>query len=589
MVSDRPPRPSAAPWLAWAGVIVLVLWCLGPVLTRWDEAVVSPFAVIDPLLQLGILEWTAGNWHHFSAWLDLPIFYPVAGALGCMDSLLGQAVLVLPLRALLDPPAAALYNWAFLGSLSLAALGMAALWVATGGQRLSAGCAVLALLGAPYTQSQFGHLNQLPPPFALFTLAAVARAMPRPGGPRPGARWWWLTGAALVGQAAWGWYGFAYALVGVAVIAALRTVSLLRAHGEDRRSLRRSVPAAVLPALLAAGALLVLAQPQLQLARRYPDFQRTTLDVRTGSADIQHLLHEGAYRRTLDDWLGRGPRAEDRGEGVTRIVLSPGWLALVLAVYGWLGRHRLVPVRRQDGAMLLVLGGVGLVLAFGDSVGLPGTDRRLPLPLEWVRTVLPPFRAYREAWRFSWLLVIAVAWWSAVGCERLLVGRARRLAPAAAVLLTLVSLPAGVPAVGVPLRGRPAPAPALPMGPVLTLPAPADEYAEDRVEALWIARAVQFGRPVTGGAAGWVPPEIVAFRRGLLACEEGVTDARDFLRQMQEEGMLRAEIALRPHDERRIAFWRNALLAHGAVRQDPWPHPGYEMYIMPGSPPTAGP
>jgi hypothetical protein len=205
------------------------------------------------------------------------------------------------------------------------------------------------------------------------------------------------------------------------------------------------------------------------------------------------------------------------------------------------------------------------------------------LPLEWLRTVAPPFKAFRGAWRFSWLFVIAVAWWSAVGVESLVRRRGLigRLAPAVVSLLVLVSLPAAVPGVKVPLTGRPV-WPAFPQpGPVVTLPAPETEYVEDATEALWIARALSTGQPVSGGATGWVPPEIIDLRLRLKSCEEGRLDPESLLAEWKKQGFVSAEIALRPGDELRTDFWRATLLAAGAIRSEPWPHPGYEMYLLP--------
>ena len=107
--------------LAWAGVLTVAAACLGPVWKDWSGSVVAPFGGIDAMLQLGILEWTARHWTQPSLWIDLPIFHPVPGALGFMDSLLGQAWLVAAgAPAVLNPTLAGLYNWAFLGSLLLA-------------------------------------------------------------------------------------------------------------------------------------------------------------------------------------------------------------------------------------------------------------------------------------------------------------------------------------------------------------------------------------------------------------------------------------------------------------------------------------
>jgi len=568
--------------LAWIGVLLVVATCMGPVWRDWSGSVVAPFGGIDAMLQLGILEWTARHWTEPLLWLDLPIFHPVPGALGFMDSLLGQAWLVAPLRLLLHPTVAGLYNWAFLGSLLLAASAAAVLWRATGGAVWTTGVFALALVGAPYTQAQIGHLNQLPPPFVLFALAALAAALRGREDGSPTTWAWWALGGALIIQAAWGWYGFAHALIGIAVLKIYWLIGDLRRGESLAGHIVPIIRQAWIPAVLTGAAVVILAVPQLKLAERYPEFSRQTEEVRSGSADIQHILNRGVYRGEPADWVGRGTTGLARYKERHRQVLNPGWVAFVLAVIGWFYRGNISASRQRLGAGLIVMGLVGLILAFGDSVGLPGTDRRLPLPLEWLRTIVPPFKAFRGAWRFSWLFVIAVAWWSAVGVEGLVhrKGLIGRLAPAVVALLILVSLPAGVPALKVPLTGhltRPA---FLQSGPVVTLPAPATEYVEDVTEALWIARALETGQPVTGGATGWVPPEIVEFRVHLKACEEGELDPVLLLASWKDQGIVSAEIALRPGDELRTDFWRETLLSAGAVLSEPWPRPGYEMYLL---------
>jgi hypothetical protein len=576
-------REKLSGGLAWLGVGTVAAACLGPVWGDWSGSVVAPFGGIDAMLQLGILEWTARHWTDPSVVLDLPIFHPVPGTLGYMDSLLGQVWLVAPIRQLFDPSVAGLYNWAFLGSLLLAAAAAGVLWRATGGAFWTGGIFSLALIGAPYTQAQIGHLNQLPPPFVLVALAAVVAAMRGQDENRSTAWAWWFVGAALVMQAAWGWYGFAHALIGVVVLKITWVIGGLRRGRGLAEQIVPVVKIAILPALLAISAVFVLAQPQLQASSRYPEFTRQPEEVRSGSADYHHFLNRGVYRSDPADWIGRGAEGKERYEGRYRQVLNPGWLALALAVAGWMLRGKIPEPRRRIGTALLVLGGVGLVLAFGESVGLPGTDRRMPLPLEWLRTAVPPFKAFRGAWRFSWLFVIAVAWWAAVGAEILvrrnnLVGR---LVPAAVILLVLVSLPAAVPSLEVPFDGHPK-WPAFPQnGPVVTLPAPPTEYVEDVTEALWIARILETGQPVTGGVTGWVPPEIVVFRVKLKQCEEGRLDPSILMASWKEMGIVSAEIALRPGDQLRTDFWRQTLWAAGAVRSEPWPQSGYEMYLLP--------
>ena len=234
---------------------------------------------------------------------------------------------------------------------------------------------------------------------------------------------------------------------------------------------------------------------------------------------------------------------------------------------------------------MVVLGVLGLILAFGDSVGLPGTRHRLSLPFSFLREIAPPFRAFRTVWRFSWLAVVAVAWWSAVGAEQIVArypGRRRAwLAPSATLaLLTLLALPAGIPNLKVDFSMQET-VPALATGPVLSLPAPLYEYQEDRVEGAWLLRALEFGQPVTGGATGWVPPEIIALRARLNDCEEGRADPAELLSDMKDRGIVAAEIVQRPGDEVRTGFWREALEAFGAVPVTVAPRPSYRMYRLP--------
>jgi hypothetical protein len=576
-------RKNLTGGLAWAGVLIVVAACMGPVWSDWSGSVVAPFGGIDAMLQLGILEWTARHWIEPSLWVDLPIFHPDPGALGFMDSLLGQAWLVAPVRLVSQPTVAGLYNWAFIGSLLLAIVAAATLWRATGGAIWTAGVFSLALIGAPYTQAQIGHLNQLPPPFVLFALAAMVAALKDREEGFSNAWAWWVLGGALIIQAAWGWYGFAHALIGVVVLKIFWLIGGLRRGENLAGHIMSVVRRAWLPVLLTGAAVIILALPQLKLADRYPDFTRQSEEVRLGSADIQHLLNRGVYRGEPADWIGRGTTGLARYQDRHRQVLNPGWVALVLAVLGWFQRGGISASRRRMGNGLLVMGLVGLILAFGDSVGIPGSEKRVSLPLEWLRSAVPPFKAFRGAWRFSWLFVIAVAWWSAVGVEGLVrrQGLIGRLTPAAVALLILVSLPAAVPALKVPLAGHPVWPAFSQAGPVVTLPAPPTEYDEDVTEALWIARTLETGQPVTGGATGWVPPEVVEFRKKLEACEGGELDPADLFAVWKDMGFVSAEIALRPGDEKRTDFWRGTLLAAGAVRSEPWPHEGYEMYRLP--------
>ncbi len=568
--------------VSWLCVIILIAAFLGPVWGHFSTCVVGPFGGVETLQQVGILEWSARHWTNVSYWNNLPIFFPMSGSLGLADSLLGQAWLVMSVRSLFSPTVSGLYNAACLGSLLLAALGMAALWLASGGSRWVAGVAALAMIGAPYTHAQLGHLSQLPPPFVLFSLAALTAALRRQNAGLSTGQFWWLLAVGLVLQAAWGWHGFAYAVLGVAVLKTAWLAHRFRRKTADGVLFLSVLKKTILPFLAMVIAVWFLAQPRLQLDQQYPGFQRGESEIHAGSADLQHFLNRGVYRSGPSDWVGQGLSGAERYGNRERQVLHPGWLALVLFAVGWWRRGYLSFHRRRFGRALLVMGFIGLVLAFGESVGLPGTNFRLPLPFALLRKLVPPVGTFSDIWHFSWLMVVALAWWSAVGVEQLAqkyqTGFRRWAAPLVPlVLLFLLSFPAAVPSLVVPMDGR-AGLVASSGGGVLTLPAPVFMKDEDRTEALWLLRSLTTGLPVTGGTSGWVPPEVRHLRSRISNCEEGRESAADLLSEMRAKGISRAEIALGLGDEKRVTFWRDALVQVGAVREDPWPQAGYEMY-----------
>lgn len=602
---------------AWGLALLLPLALLRTAATAPARLIPAPFEGVDPLLQAGLLNWSVQHWWQPAVWSSPPIFHPEAGMIAGMDGLLGQALLVWPVHALLGAPPALLYNLAVLGSLLLAAGAFALLWRSGGGGWAGAAFGAAALIGSPYALSQCGHLNQLPPAGAVATAAALlaawrrtAAALAAPAaGPRSSrapaagraAGWWWLAGAAAAAQAAWGWYGFAFAVVAGAVISAHGAWACARA-GRLGVALR----ALWLPAVLAAAAVTALAAPWLRTAAREPDFRRTAAEVRAFSADLPDLAAPTTYR-------GLGA-----GEGAApwrRRTLHPGWVALGAAAWGWSQRRRLAPERRRDGALLLGAGLVGLAFAFGDSVGLPGTERRLPLPWAWLQAVCPLGQAFRAVWRFSFLFTLAAAWWAAAGFEARPSGRwasppgepLGEPAPRAGVragvrawpwlllaALALESWPARLPTADLaafsPLQtgagaaaGGAALCPA-PPGAVLTLPAPADQAEEDPTEALWLLRAQALGRPVTGGVSGWVPPATRELRRRLRACETGAGSVDSLLAAGRALGAASVEVARGAGDS---PPWRAAGAAYWdrELRERGWrawaAGPGYVRFLPP--------
>lgn len=604
-------RGRAAAVAAGGLALLLPLALLRTVAPAPARLIPAPFEGVDPLLQAGLLDWSVRHWWQPAVWSSPPIFYPAAGAIAGMDGLLGQALLVWPAHALLGAPPALLYNLAVLGSLLLAAAAFALLWRSGGGGWAGAAFGAAALVGSPYTLSQCGHLNQLPPAAAVATVAALLAAwrrtaaadtVPAPGataapaataaplataaGTPPASRpaagraagWWWLAGAAAAAQAAWGWYGFGFAVAAGTVISVHGAWACARG-GRLGAALR----ALWLPALLTAAAVAALAAPWLRTAAREPAFRRTASEVRAFSADWRDLAAPTTYR-------GLGAR-----EGTApwrRRTLHPGWVALGAAAWGWSQRRRLESARRRDGLLLLGAGLLGLALAFGDSAGLPGSERRLPLPWAWLQALCPLCQAFRAVWRFSFLFTLAVAWWAAAGFEARPPGR--RLAGARAggeaavregarlwpwllvVALALESWPARLPvadlAAAAPTRARAAAseaaAGAAPPGAVLTLPAPMDEAEEDPTEALWLLRAQAVGRPVTGGVSGWVPPVTRELRRRLRACETGAGNVDSLLAAWRALGVASAALAPGAGDSppwrvAGAAYWDRALRERG--------------------------
>jgi len=568
------PRGVRLAW-PWLVVSVFILACLRPVFADWQGSVLAPFGGLDVRFQAALLEWSTRHLFHPDVWRDLPLFYPTNGAIAFMDPLTAQALLVKPLHAAQLLPAA-LYNWAFLISLVLAGLATAVLWRATSGKAAAGGVMALLLIGAPYTLAQLGHLNQLPPPGVPAALAALVFALRRWEQGVTSATGWWLLACALVAQAALGWYGFAFALLAVVVVSmgwCARRVCDLRWG---------LLVAAVLPLLALLIGVWLLAAPHLNIARQESDFTRHLSEVRWYSADVKHLLNLGAYRNGPDDWTGDAPDDLVRHQGIDRQALHPGWVALILAVLGFVTRKRLSAVQREWGLLLLLAGLAGMILAFGDSVGLPGTDKRALLPLGWLQNILEPARAYRAAWRFSFLFTLAVAWWGAMGWHRLVElsgAKGRILAHGALVLLLLESLPAGVPTLALDDQSLARPVPSRTEA-VLTLPAPLNEYAEDHREARWLWRALNTGRPVTGGVTGWVPPGSRDLRRELAACEQGTGNVDDLFAHLAGTGITRVEM-FADDDDPRLAYWRTTLRqAVGESRTED----GVEIFDMPGVP-----
>lgn len=590
--SDRPSSLAHDGWrwrhLLWSlPSLALIIMQVRPVLGRLDRTVLGTLDGSDALLQSGILTWATRHLLDPTGILGLPIFYPSSAALMSMDSLVGQAAVMMPLLWLGDPTPALLYNLAVIASLLLTAAAGAALWLATsegepaGRRAAGAGLTALFLLGAPFTTWQLGMLNQISPPWVVLLLAVLWRGWRRFSGGRPARRWWWFAAACLACQAAWGWYGFADAVfvAGTCAVAGIW----------QARSQRRLVALArqlAIPMVAAGAVVIALAWPYLQLRAETPEYTRHLGAVAHYSTQLRMLGNAGPHRLGVADLMGAEEPAADRALRNTDAVLHPGWLTLICALVGLWRWRWLPPAWRRFGLLVAAVGLVGLVMSFGESGGLPpGSGRRVHLPFGYLRDVLVPFQAFRAPVRFVYLATITLAWWGTVGVVggwREGAARARRaLAIAVCVLVWVESVPVAMLAVPVPVDGREG-RHGLPSdvgaGAVLTLPAPADEATETPLEALWLHRALATGHPVTGGMSGWVPPVTGQLRARLAAVEAGRDDPVALLDSLATAGVVGAEVAVAGGEPARVAFWTQVLEAQGLVGVET--APGYRFYAL---------
>ncbi len=590
------PSPTAStsaprwrPLLWFLPVAALIVAQLRPVLGHFDRAVLATLDGADALMQSGILTWSARHVWQPAGWLDLPIFFPARSALVYMDSLLGQALLVAPLTLLGDPAPALLYNLACMLTLVLTGLAGIALWLVVDGDRsmsnraAGAGICALLLLGSPFTSWQLGMLNQISPPWPVFFLAAAWKGWRRFQVKGSGGPWWWWAAASMVIQATWGWYGFADA---VFCAAAAGTLGIWRA-ARGRQAVRFLKQLAI-PLTVAGAMVLAVAWPNLAFRAQEPEYTRSLAEVRSFSADMQAFGNLGPHRATPRDFLGGSDEApSDRAMRNSGMVLHPGWLTLVGVVLALVFRHRMTPGQRGFGVLLGVVAALGLVMAFGDSIGvLPGQELfRLPLPFGILQEIAVPFRAFRAPVRFAYLATIGLAWWATVGFTCLsasLTGKARRgILIGVITLVWLESVPMALLAVPTGVDGRsgrhPLPA-ATPQGAILTLPAPRTEQDEDRVEVRWLHRALSTGRPVTGGVSGWVPPATRDLRLRLASCEAGETDPLTVLASLRASGVVGVEMNVGDSDGRRVAFWSEVLARAGS--RGVATAPGYRFYAL---------
>ena len=336
------------------------------------------------------------------------VFHPAPHALARSEHMLGNVPLFGPVFLATGNPVLA-HQSALLATFVLAALAMGAYVFYWTRDPWAAAVGGLLYALAPFRLWQLGNLHVVSIhllPLVLLGSDLTLDRRARAAGPVV------LCAGLLVSGLCSYYVGYQAFLAGAVYAGA----TALGAGRSGVRGLARLlVPAGVAAVVIGSAAIPYL---RLQLGGELPDYAGGRFD----SFAFLGLLKEGV-RGTLSFFVL--PRRDG-------IPLFLGWTAIALAVVGaaaWRGRPR--------GPLLAVLAS-GVLLTLGPRVpSLPN----VPLPYEWLATVVPGFSAMRAPQRFGALAALAVmplaAFGLAWGRARL---TARRPRPAWGALVALAAL-----------------------------------------------------------------------------------------------------------------------------------------------------
>lgn len=514
--------------LAWYGLLTLIsVW---PLLRAPERTVVA--VPLDPVFQATVLQRIADHLVRldFAHLWEGGFFYPATNTLAMSDSLVALQPVALPLLLLLREPIL-VANILLVATFPLAAISADLLARLLTRSRVAGWVAGTIFAFAAFRFAHIGHLNLLQSwtlPLVFLALELVLRS-----GSRRAAIAWGALHVVVAGTA-WNY---------LLILALTEPIYLLArlALAEDRRAALRRVGLLVLPGLLAALAIAVLAQPYFAL--REEGFARSEIDTFDFSAratdylvPAEHGVLTGPLSSFWRPFTGQYERS-----------LSPGWAALALAAVG-----AAVALRRAHGRRRwlrtfgpwLAVGAAAFTFSFGprlwpEARWLPGkVEDYLVMPFGWLDSFLP-LESIRSPARFGVLVLLAVAllagawtarWWRA----RALAAQGRlplRLVAGLALVFILeysVLLPTAPtfslsrpPLVYEWLRDQPA-------GPVIELPTNEPDRA--------LHGATVDGHPRLNGWSGFVPPVSAEVNAGLLWA--GVVPEEDpaWLREVQDLG-----------------------------------------------------
>lgn len=482
MVKNSPFSPSSSR----SSRLVLVLFCALSLLWTWPlpQHLTSriPHDPGDPVLNTYLLWWNAATLPFTDRWWDLPIFFPMRGALALSEHLAGISVISAPVQ-LLGGGAVLAYNISLLASYALSAWFTYLLLHRLTGCVPAALCAGFAYGFAPYRAGQLAHLQVLTSQWLPLQLLAMHAYLD------DGKRKW-----LVISSAAWLIQGLSngYYLLFTPVLVALWLAWFPRWRQDARRELK----------LVAVWALSSL--PFVPLLLKYREVHETLglsrpeTEIVSFSAQLSSFLNPP---HLLAFWPPRQGASHENylfpGLTVVLLPLAAGLWCLARGTFRSAGRRR---------SSLLFYGLTALVMA-AMALGPGSPDAG---PARWVRpyfwlTLLPGFDSLRVPARFAMLSTLCAAIAAGIAVDVLRPARrAWRAFFFAAIAVGLVtdgwmeSLPLNAP----PGRQLFADAPADAV--VLELP-PDDTLVS--VNAMY--RALFHRRPVINGYSGHFPPHYV--------------------------------------------------------------------------------
>jgi hypothetical protein len=335
----------------------------------------------DAVFQAWTIDWVQHAVEHGRNLYNAPIFAPEHTTLAYSDTLIGVAIPLLPLRWLGMSPIGVLNVALLLGFATSAAAGYLFVRLVTG-SRIAATVGGAGYAFGPFGAVAAGHLH-----------VAI-----RPGVPLAAAAAWWLADRAMASrrlllpavclaavitwQGTVSFYPATYAALAAVVVLIVR----LRSLG------RRGMVAAAASLAIAAGCGTLLAIPNMQVASRYPNTYRFTLDY--------FKVWGGSFTRVEPGLVIWGSILGHTKNDIPTAVF-PGATLAIFALVGILHAWRSGRTRRTAAVTGLALVGVGTVVAVGTS----GTGWRQYAPYRLLYAIGPPFNVLRGTAR-GWMIAL---------------------------------------------------------------------------------------------------------------------------------------------------------------------------------------